>query len=139
VKGVAQKPLEGASFRSTFADPDAVTTRSVQYFEMNGQRALWQDGWKAVTHHEPALEPMFVFSGQAAEVTDFDADTWELYHLDRDWNEVVDLAAEEPGRLRAMVETWWREAEAHDALPLGAIINGMQGPPAMGRPPRRSS
>jgi arylsulfatase len=139
VKGVAQKPLEGASFRSTFADPDAATTRSVQYFEMNGQRALWQDGWKAVTHHEPALEPMFVLSGQAAEVTDFDADTWELYHLDRDWNEVVDLAAEEPERLRAMVETWWREAEAHDALPLGALINGMQGPPAMGRPPRRSS
>lgn len=138
VKGVPQKPVEGTSFRYSFAAPTAPTPKTVQYFEMNGQRALWQDGWKAVTHHEPALEPMLVFTGQAADLTDFDADVWELYHLDDDWNEVHDLASAEPERLRAMIETWWAEAEAHDVLPLGAIINGTSGPPGFApRPTRR--
>jgi arylsulfatase len=137
VKGVEQKPVEGESFRYTFADPGQPTPKTVQYFEMNGQRALWQDGWKAVTHHEPALEPMFVFSGQAEEETDFDADVWELYHLDEDWNEVHDLSEAEPERLRGMVEAWWAEAASHDVLPLGAIINGMNGPPAFRSQSRR--
>ncbi|MDX6267048.1 MAG: hypothetical protein QOD70_1788 [Frankiales bacterium] len=133
VKGVDQKPLEGKSMRYTFGSPEAPTTKRVQYFEMNGQRALWQDGWKAVTHHEPMISPMLVLSGAAAEVTDFDSDRWELYHLDTDWNEVHDLADQEPERLAAMVATWWAEAEAHDALPLGAVIGGIQGAPLHGR------
>ena len=77
---------------------------------------------------------MLVFSGQAAEATDFDSDVWELYHLDTDWNEVNDLAAQEPERLAAMVEAWWAEAEKHDVLPLGAIIGGFQGAAMHGRP-----
>ncbi|MCW2542554.1 MAG: arylsulfatase [Frankiales bacterium] len=133
VKGVDQKPLEGTSLRYTFAAPDAPTTKTIQYFEMNGQRAIWQDGWKAVTHHEPMISPMLVFSGQAAEATDFDSDVWELYHLDSDWNEINDLADQQPERLAAMVEAWWTEAEKHDVLPLGAIIGGFQGAPLHGR------
>lgn len=133
VKGVAQKPIEGLSMRYTFAAPDAPTTKTVQYFEMNGQRAIWQDGWKAVTHHEPMLGLVFVISGEAEKLTDFDADQWELYHLDTDWNEVHDLAAAEPERLAAMIELWWEEARSHDALPLGAIIGGMEGEIIHGR------
>lgn len=134
VKGVDQKPLEGRSMRYTFAAPDVPTTTRTQYFEMNGQRAIWQDGWKAVTHHEPMISPMLVLSGDAAAVTDFDSDRWELYHLDTDWNEIHDLADQEPERLAAMVEAWWAEAEAHDVLPLGAVIGGIKGAPLHGRP-----
>jgi arylsulfatase A-like enzyme len=133
VKGVEQKPLDGESLRYTFAEASVPTRRTVQYFEMNGQRALWQDGWKAVAHHEPMLSPLLVITGEAARVTDFDADRWELYHLDTDWNEVHDLAAEQPERLAAMVELWWEEAARNDALPLGAVINGMNGPIITGR------
>ena len=32
-----------------------------------------------------------------------------------------------------MVELWWEEAERNDALPLGAIIGGMNGPIITGR------
>jgi arylsulfatase len=134
VKGVDQKPLEGSSMRYTFGSPEAPTTKRTQYFEMNGQRAIWQDGWKAVTHHEPMISPMLLLGGDAAAVTDFDDDRWELYHLDSDWNEVHDLADQEPERLAAMVDAWWAEAEAHDVLPLGAVIGGIQGAPLHGRP-----
>jgi arylsulfatase A-like enzyme len=76
---------------------------------------------------------MLVLGGDAAAVTDFDSDRWELYHLDTDWNEVHDLAEEEPERLAAMVEAWWAEAAAHDVLPLGAVIGGIKGAPLHGR------
>jgi len=48
----------------------------------------------------------------------YDDDRWELYHLDRDFNEVRDLASERPRRLEKLIELWWREAEAHQVLPL---------------------
>ena len=75
-----------------------------QYFEMFGHRGLVQDGWKAVCFHPPG--------------SDFDHDKWELFHLDRDFNEVDDLAEREPERLKAMIDEWWRQAEAHQVLPL---------------------
>jgi arylsulfatase len=71
---------------------------------MFGHRGLWHDGWKAVSFHP---------SG-----TPFENDKWELFHLDRDFSETDDLADKEPERLKAMVEAWWREAEAHNVLPL---------------------
>jgi arylsulfatase A-like enzyme len=134
VKGVEQKPLEGTSLRYTFRSGNEPSRKDTQYFEMNGQRAIWQDGWKAVTHHAPELEPILVLLGDAASVTDFEADRWELYHLDEDWNELNDLAEAEPERLAMLVDRWWKEAEAHDVLPLGAIVNGLLGGPMSGRP-----
>ncbi|MDW3216783.1 MAG: sulfatase-like hydrolase/transferase [Ilumatobacteraceae bacterium] len=104
VRGAAQQPIEGTSFAATLADPAAETGKSVQYFEMFSHRGLWLDGWKAVAYHAPG--------------TPIDDDVWELYHLDEDFNEVHDLAAEHPERLASMIERWWQEAEAHQVLPL---------------------
>jgi arylsulfatase len=102
--GVAQLPLHGTSLAYTFDDKEAPSRRRTQYFEMGGQRGIVHDGWKAVTHHQ---------SGD-----DYDDDRWELYHIARDYTEVEDLAAQEPERLRMMIELWWREARAYGVLPL---------------------
>jgi arylsulfatase A-like enzyme len=104
LRGVPQMPLEGTSMGSVLDDGAAPTAKRVQYFEMLGNRAIWADGWKAVTFHAPG--------------SDFDADRWELYHADVDVAEVHDLADAEPERLAALVDLWWREAQAHQALPL---------------------
>ncbi|MEC9346649.1 MAG: arylsulfatase [Pseudomonadota bacterium] len=109
IAGVDQQPMEGTSFAYSFDAPESPTRKSVQYFEMLGHRGIWHDGWKAVTWHEPKAE--------------FDADAWELYHVDRDFNEVNDLAAAEPERLRAMVERWWSEAGRYKVLPLVGKAN----------------
>jgi arylsulfatase len=102
--GVPQMALEGESFARSLADAAAPARRRPQYFEMFGHRGLWQDGWKAVAYHPPG--------------TPFDADQWELFHLDRDFSETEDLASFEPARLKAMIEVWWQEARAHNVLPL---------------------
>jgi arylsulfatase len=103
-RGVAQTPVTGTSMRYTLDDASAPSRKAVQYFEMMGHRALFLDGWKAVTRHTPGVA--------------FDDDTWELYHVEVDRSECHDLAAEEPDRLASMVDRWWAEAEDHGVLPL---------------------
>ena len=102
--GREQMPLHGASIAGTFDDAGAPAPRQVQYFEQMGHRGVWQDGWKATTYHEAG--------------TPFEADQWGLYHLEADFSECHDLAAEHPERLAAMVDLWWQEAEANGVLPL---------------------
>ncbi len=133
LEGVEQKPLEGASFASTFDDP-AASTRDTQYFEMLGSRAIYHDGWKAVTF-KPIARAMYI----ADEDPDapFDDDVWELYHVAEDFSESRNLADEHPEKVRELVDLWWREAEQHQVLPLdNKLFLAMMEPPPTGIPHR---
>lgn len=105
--GVAQSPLQGTSFADALVDADAPDHHLVQYYEMFGCRALYQEGWKAVTYH-PVQDTSVAFA----------EDPWELYHVAVDPSECHDLAAAEPERLAAMVARWWEEARTYGVLPL---------------------
>jgi arylsulfatase len=115
LKGVEQQPVEGTSLAYTFG-ADAVdaaevpTRKAAQYFEMQGNRAIWADGWKAVSMHEH--DPLHAFEGGLNE------DNWELFHLDSDFSECHDLAASEPERLGRMIDLFWSEAERYGVLPI---------------------
>jgi len=103
-KGVAQMPIEGMSLGYTFGDGAVATRKSTQYYEMLGDRAIWHDGWKAVTKHirgEPFAE-----------------DQWALYHTDEDFSECIDLAETQREKLRQLVDLWWVEAGRYNVLPL---------------------
>ena len=104
IGGVPQMGLDGTSMRYSFAQADAPTTRRTQYFELFGDRALWHEGWKAVTHHVPG--------------TDFDDDQWELYDLENDFSETRDLAQEFPETVAKLEALWWDEARRNHVLPL---------------------
>jgi arylsulfatase A-like enzyme len=104
VGGVAQLPMHGQSLAGTFADAAAPPPRPVQYFEQMGHRGLWADGWKITTYH---------VQGQS-----FDDDEWGLYHLESDFSECHDRSAEQPGKLRELIETWWAQAGQYGVLPL---------------------
>lgn len=103
-RGVAQEPLHGVSMRYSFHQPDAPSARKLQYFEIVGDRALYEDGWKIVARHRKG--------------DDFDADHWELYDMRADFAEVRDLSAQHPERVRRMVALWWQEGEKYGVLPL---------------------
>jgi arylsulfatase A-like enzyme len=106
VNGHAQMPIHGTSLAYSFpAEKRHEPTRKhAQYFEMLGHRGIWSNGWKAVAYHE-------------AE-TPFDADKWELYHLEKDFSESRDLAATMPDKLAEMISLWWAEAGRNGVLPL---------------------
>ena len=108
VNGHTQHPLEGISFASTFADPDAKTGKETQFYSMLGTRAIWHRGWKAVAISAAAPNAW----------ADFAQQRWELYNTDEDPSECHDVAAEHPRRLQELIALWWAEAGAYQALPL---------------------
>ncbi|GAB3618375.1 arylsulfatase [Okibacterium endophyticum] len=115
VAGVTQQAIHGETALATFASADT-STRSTQYFEIMGSRALYHDGWIAVTDHVTGTaqsEQDLVTGSQ-----DLDQDRWSLYDLRNDFSQSIDRAGEEPARLRRLVDMWWHEAGRYGVLPL---------------------
>src|SRR3954465_13834355 len=107
IRGHTQSHFDGVSMRYSFDEPEAPGARHTQFFSMLGSRGIWHDGWKAVTTH-PTI------SGWSH----FNDDTWELYHIHTDRAELHALAAEQPEKLRELVNLWFVEAGANGAFPL---------------------
>jgi arylsulfatase A-like enzyme len=116
VNGVAQKPIEGVSMAYTFdkANANAPSRRTTQYFEMVGNRAIYQDGWLAAT--TPPQPPWDLGLGKFPNVVN--GYTWELYNIAEDYSENNDLAAKMPDRLRNMQELFLVEAQKYNVFPL---------------------
>ncbi|MGF7048062.1 arylsulfatase [Paenibacillus sp. DS2015] len=104
VKGTEQKSIEGISLAYSFDHQLDPSQRKTQYYEMLGNRAIYHEGWKAVTYHVPG--------------SSFDEDRWELYHVDQDFSENQDLAQSEPEKLKELIDLWWVQAEQYGVLPL---------------------
>src|SRR5262249_41384350 len=113
VNGYVQKPIEGVSFAYTFAreNAGAPSTRTQQYFEMLGNRAMYPDGWIAPCRHGRLPWETHGSSG-------FDDDKWELYNIAKDFSQAVDLAEKEPARLRELQDLFMAEAARYNVLPL---------------------
>ena len=100
-----------------FSTPMAPRTSGrhvTQHFEMFGSRAIYHQGWKAVTFHP--VGPLYP-DGLNPNAP-FDDDVWELYHVEVDVSETKNLANEEPERLNELIALWWEEAERNQVLPL---------------------
>jgi arylsulfatase len=113
---VPQTDLDGISFAYALrADgADAPERHTTQYFEMLGSRAIYHDGWKAVT-----FKPLGQMYNDGLDPdAPFDDDVWELYDKRNDLSECDDRAAVEPERLATMIELWWEQARRNDVLPL---------------------
>ena len=112
VAGVKQMPIDGISMAYSFDDAAAPDRRTTQYFEMFGNRAIYQDGWMASAFH--GIVPWSLRSPHA-----FAADRWELYDLNNDFAQARDLAAANPAKLRAMQDRFIVEAANNQVFPLG--------------------
>jgi len=125
VRGVTQSPIQGVSFAHAFADAKAATRHHTQYFEMMGHRAIYHDGWRAVC---PVPGPSFTEAGMGfgemviteEKLRELDAKGWELYHVDEDFSETRNLAAEHRDKLIEMIALWYVEAGKYDVLPIDA-------------------
>ncbi len=107
IKGHVQSSFDGVSMRYSFADGEAPGARSTQFYSMLGSRAIWHEGWKAVTDH-PTI----------AGWSNFNLDEWQLYDTETDRSELHDLAAENPDKVKELVNLWFAQAGANGAFPL---------------------
>jgi arylsulfatase A-like enzyme len=110
VNGTVQTPIEGVSMVYTFADAKAPSRHTTQYFEIFGNRAIYQDGWLAGTVHRAAWE----FKPRRT----LEEDVWELYDARTDFSLANDLAAKNPQKLKDMQNLFMTEAVKYSVLPL---------------------
>ncbi|MDR3557391.1 MAG: arylsulfatase [Syntrophobacteraceae bacterium] len=122
IRGVTQSPLEGLSFAHTFNDAGAKSKHVTQYFEMMGHRSIYHDGWRAVC---PWPGTSFSESGKffgapidRDKLTELDATGWELYHVDSDFAENHNIAAQNRAKLIEMIAMWYVEAGKYNVLPI---------------------
>ena len=111
VRGIAQKALDGVSFKAALDDPSADTGKDTQFYAMLGTRGIWHEGWFANTVH--AATP--------AGWSHFDQDRWELFHMEADRSQCHDLAAEHPEKLDELKKLWFEEAGKYHGLPLSDL------------------
>lgn len=104
IKGFNQKPIEGTSLVYSFKNANAENRHKVQYYELFGKRAIVKDGWKAAVFHKSGA--------------DFSKDVWELYNLNDDFNERIDLAKKFPEKVNALKALFDEEAIKYNVFPL---------------------
>ncbi|MDF5739811.1 MULTISPECIES: arylsulfatase [unclassified Nostoc] len=111
VNGFKQQPIEGTSLVYTFDHPDTSSHRQTQYFEMLGNRAIYDQGWVAAARHGR-------LPWERTAKGDFDTDPWELYNIAEDFSEANNLAAENPDKLEKLQKLFLKEARKYKVLPL---------------------
>ena len=126
VNGIEQDPIEGTSLAYTFNDAGAEEKHKVQYFEMFGNRGVYQDGWLARTIHRPAWlqKPLNTLQD----------DKWELFNTNEDFSLANDLSSQNPEKLKELQALFMKEAEKYHALPIDDRLLERTNAKLMGRP-----
>ena len=116
LNGIAQRPMDGVSMAYTWDKTNAnvQSRRTTQYFEMLGNRAIYNDGWIAAT--TPATIPWELSTASPPDV--ITGYKWELYNVREDPTQSNDLAAKMADKLKQMQGVFYTEAKKHDVLPL---------------------
>jgi arylsulfatase len=116
IDGIKQRPIEGVSMNYTWhrAGARAPSRRTTQYFEMLGNRAIYNDGWVACT--TPVTLPWELNTAPPPDV--ITGYKWELYNVNEDPTEYDDLAAQRPEKLKELQALFYEEAKKYDVLPL---------------------
>jgi arylsulfatase A-like enzyme len=112
IDGVKQMPIDGKSLVFSFDNATAPSVRTEQYYEQLGNRAMYKDGWKAVTIHGNRMP--WIVGGTFP----FDKDVWELYNLNEDFSETNNLADKNPEKLAELQKAWDEQAWKNNVYPL---------------------
>ena len=113
VNGIEQMEIHGTSMAYTFDDASSPSTRRSQYFEILGNRAIYHEGWIASCFH--GRLPWIRLAG-----FEFDGpqEKWELYDVEHDFSQAVDLAAQYPEKLRELQEVFDQQARTYGIYPM---------------------
>ncbi|MFD2890885.1 sulfatase-like hydrolase/transferase [Flavobacterium chuncheonense] len=126
VDGVKQMPIEGFSMIETLANAKTPEFHKTQYFEIAGNRAIYQDGWVASVVHKAPWE--------SKPPVSLDKDTWELFNVNDDFSESTNIAAKNPEKLEELKKLFMEEAKKHRVLPMDDRTVERFDPKAAGRP-----
>jgi arylsulfatase len=111
INGYKQEPVEGVSLAYTTAaeNKDLPERHTVQYHEMTGSYAIYKDGWKASF---PSKNDNFRKAWSESERK------IQLYHVKEDFNELNDLSAKYPEKVKELANVFDIEAKKYNVYPL---------------------
>ncbi|MCF1709725.1 arylsulfatase [Tabrizicola sp. J26] len=120
VDGIKQAPIEGTSFAYTFDAKNAKepSHHKIQYFEMMGQWALYDEGWLLSTKVNRA--PWEAFG--PANPDPLNKQEFQLYDLTKDMNQTHDIAAENPEKVKELKAKFMEEAKKYEVFPMDASV-----------------
>jgi len=119
INGVKQTPIEGFSMVYSFDDAQAPTHHKSQYFELMGNRGIYQDGWMANT---APLKLPWAPPAIGKATPNPDDFQWELYHVADDFSQANNLAAKNPAKLKELQAAFEREAQKYNVYPLDSSL-----------------
>ena len=110
INGVEQRPMDGVSMLYATDNAGAEGRHTTQYFEMFGNRAIYDDGWLArVVHRVP---------WEGKPLNTLQEDKWELYNTEKDFSLTNDLAEAKPEKLKELKALFDKEAIKNNVYPL---------------------
>jgi len=112
IKGIKQDAIEGTSLAYSIDDAKAATRHTLQYYYIFGSRSIYHDGWKAELAY-----PNSMITGNAQSKRPFDENAWELYNLNEDYTERIDLAKKYPEKLAELKALFEDQAQSHNLYP----------------------
>lgn len=119
IKSIKQDSIQGISLAYSISDAKAPARRTQQYYYIFGNRSIYKDGWKAALAYHPDFVDLSKTLGQkdapASKV--FDENAWELYNLNEDPTERIDLAKKYPAKVAELRALFEQEAKAHNLYP----------------------
>jgi len=120
IRGIKQDTLQGTSLVYSLANPAAPSRHRIQYYYIYGSRSLYKDGWKAEVYHHPDFfdmtSPASKFKPDST-VNNFDRDVWELYNLNTDYNERINVADKYPEKLAELKALFDDQAKKNHIYP----------------------
>jgi len=122
IAGIQQQPIEGTSLAYSIQDAQAASRHHVQHYYIFGSRAIYEDGWKAELPY-----PNNLIGGSPGGKKAFDENAWELYNLNEDYTERVDLAKKNPEKLAHLKALFEEQAQKYHLYPLitwDDVLNG---------------
>jgi arylsulfatase len=120
VDGIPQAPIEGTSFAYTFdaANAKEPSHHKVQYFEMMGQWAIYNEGWFMSTKVNRA--PWEAFG--KANTDPLNNQVLELYNLNTDFSQSKNIADKYPEKVKEMKKLFIEEAKKYQVFPMDASV-----------------
>jgi arylsulfatase len=128
VNGVQQRPIEGVSIAYSFDDAQAAERREDAVLRDVRQP---RDVPQGLGRGDPDRIP---WESGLVKLAAFDDDVWELYDTATDWSQAIDLAKEQPEKLRELQRSWLIEAVKYNVLPLDDRMAERANPELAGRP-----
>lgn len=127
VNGQKAEERPGKSLVYAWNNPDAETNHPTQYFEFTGFMGIYDKGWTLAgkLYRIP-------WSVDPSALANFDPlnTQWELYNIDEDPAQSVNVADQYPDKVKEMEALFWKEAEKYDVYPVGGGLARMLQPEA---------